>query len=295
MQSLDIIIPIYNEEKCVQELFTRLLNLKKTMSAKVNIKFIFIDDGSVDKSVEILKAFSKDHKFSSLITLSRNFGHQIAVSAGIDNSTADYTAIIDADLQDPPELIDEMYDQLISGYDVVYGQRKSRAGESFFKKVSAAGFYKVLNFLCDIDIPKGTGDFRIVTKRVIDELRNMKERHRFVRGMVPWIGFKSSPFMYDRHERFAGETKYPLPKMISFATNAIFSFSKKPLTYATKVGIYFTTLALLGGLYLLYLKMFTSDVVEGVLAKANALGLICSFQDAALAMQHQGIYYKTHI
>lgn len=264
MKSLDIIIPIYNEEECLQELFARLLNLRVMMKAKVVMRFIFIDDGSIDESVAMLKALCVKYEFASLITLSRNFGHQIAVTAGIDSSIGDYAAIIDADLQDPPELIEGMYDQLISGYDVVYGQRKSRAGETFFKKVSAAGFYKLLSFLCDVDIPRDAGDFRIVTKRVVSELRNMKERHRFIRGMVPWVGFKSSAFIYDRHERFAGETKYPLAKMISFAASAIFSFSKKPLVFATKAGVYVTATALFGAIYLLYLKLFTSEMVEGI-------------------------------
>jgi glycosyltransferase involved in cell wall biosynthesis len=264
VKSLDIIIPIYNEEECLQELFARLLNLRVMMKAKVVMRFIFIDDGSIDESVAMLKALCVKYEFASLITLSRNFGHQIAVTAGIDSSIGDYAAIIDADLQDPPELIEGMYDQLISGYDVVYGQRKSRAGETFFKKVSAAGFYKLLSFLCDVDIPRDAGDFRIVTKRVVSELRNMKERHRFIRGMVPWVGFKSSAFIYDRHERFAGETKYPLAKMISFAASAIFSFSKKPLVFATKAGVYVTATALFGAIYLLYLKLFTSEMVEGI-------------------------------
>lgn len=264
MKSLDIIIPIYNEEECIEELCKRLVTLRDEMSDKVETRFIFIDDGSIDDSVSFLKKFAKDKKFVGIITLSKNFGHQIAVSAGIDCSTADYAAIIDADLQDPPELISAMFDQLLSGYDVVYGQRRKRAGETMFKKISAAGFYRVLSFLCEVDIPRDTGDFRIVTKRVADELRGMKEKHRFIRGMVPWIGFKSSAFSYDRQERYAGETKYPLAKMISFGINAIFSFSKKPLVYATQIGFYATMIAFLGGLYLLYLKLFTNDVVEGV-------------------------------
>lgn len=264
LKSIDIIVPIYNEDKCLHELFNRLISLKNKMSSKVNISIIFVDDGSVDKSVKILKKYCNRNNFCKLIILSRNFGHQIAVSAGIDHSTADYAAIIDADLQDPPELIEDMYEHLLMGYDVVYGQRVHRVGETFFKKLSAVYFYKTLSFLCNIDIPKDTGDFRIVTKRVIDELRNMREQHRFIRGMVPWIGFKSLPLSYSRHERFAGETKYPISKMIAFAKNAIFSFSRKPLIFATKIGLYITLIAFFGGLYLLYLKLFTSSVVEGV-------------------------------
>ena len=180
-----------------------------------------------------------------LINFSRNFGHQIAVTAGLDNTNADYVAIIDADLQDPPELIIDMYNKTKDGYDIVYGKRLKRENETAFKKFTAFAFYRVLNYMCDIDIPKDTGDFRLMTKPVVDTLKNMPEHHRFIRGMVPWTGFKSTPIMFNRDERFAGETKYPLSKMLKLASNAIFSFSTKPLKVFYVIGILLLFLAIL--------------------------------------------------
>ena len=264
METLDIVIPVFNEEDCIEELCFRLMQLRDKMKPTLNIRLIFVDDGSTDNTVSYIEKIANKNRYFSLLKLSRNFGHQIAVSAGLDNSTSDFAAIIDADLQDPPELLSDMYELLSSGYDVVYGKRKSRSGETLFKRLTAKYFYKTLSNLCDIEIPRDTGDFRIMTKRVVDEFRNMREKHRFVRGMVPWIGFKSAPFLYDRQERYAGETKYPLSKMISFAVNAIFSFSKKPLVFATKIGLYSIFIALIMGLYILYLKLFTEQVVEGL-------------------------------
>jgi len=188
-----------------------------------------VDDGSVDSTLQILRDAANDDRSYKIISFSRNFGHQIAVTAGIDFCVSDYVAIIDADLQDPPELIIQMYEVAKKGYDVVYGKRKKRAGETIFKKFTAALFYRILSYFCEINIPVDTGDFRLMSRRSVDEFKKLKEKHRFVRGMVPWVGFKSFAFEYDRAERFAGETKYPLTKMIAFAANAIFSFSKNHL------------------------------------------------------------------
>ena len=190
---------------------------------------MFVNDGSRDKSADILKAFSEKYDYVKVINFARNFGHQIAVTAGINNTNADYVAIIDADLQDPPELIVDMYKKSLEGYDIVYGKRLKRDKETAFKKLTAFGFYRVLNYMCNLDIPKDTGDFRLITKKVVEVLKNMPEHNRFIRGMVPWVGFKSAPVEFNREERYAGETHYPLKAMIKLASNAIFSFSTKPL------------------------------------------------------------------
>lgn len=264
LPTLDIIVPIFNEIECVDNLLERLIALREKLSLKLDTSLFFVDDGSLDGSGQALLEIAKKYRFAKVVTLSRNFGHQIAVTAGLDYVDADYVAIIDADLQDPPELLSDMFDELIKGFDVVYGQRETREGETFFKKVTAAGFYRILSYMCEVDIPKDTGDFRIMTKRVARELKEMKERHRFIRGMVPWLGFKSYAYKYDRQERFAGETKYPLSKMIKFAFDAIFSFSKKPLFYATRLGLFSILLAIFGAFYMVYLKLFTNNVVDGI-------------------------------
>ena len=191
LPTLDIIVPIFNEIECIDILFERLLALRVEVSSKLDASLLFVDDGSIDGSGEALLEIAKKYGFVKVVTLSRNFGHQIAVTAGLDYVDADYVAIIDADLQDPPELLSGMFDELVKGFDVVYGQRETREGETFFKKMTASGFYRVLSYMCEVDIPKDTGDFRIMTKRVASELKGMRERHRFIRGMVPWLGFKS--------------------------------------------------------------------------------------------------------
>jgi dolichol-phosphate mannosyltransferase len=241
------------------------------MLNEVDVEFIFVDDGSVDSSLDILKVYSEKDKSIKILSFSRNFGHQIAITAGIDIALGDYVAVIDADLQDPPELIIDMYRMALKGYDIVYGKRRSRAGESAFKKLTALWFYRLLNYMCEVDIPVDTGDFRLMSKRVVEAFKKLRERHRFVRGMVPWLGYKSIALEYDRAERFAGETKYPLRKMVSFATNAILSFSSKPLTIAANLGFLAILAGLLGGLYMLYLKLFTSIAVPGITAVLLAI------------------------
>jgi len=259
---LSIVIPVYNEEDVLPELIPRLLTLKDMFNEQY--EYIFVDDGSSDRSLDLLLDLAKNNKLIKVLSFSRNFGHQMAVTAGLLHASGAHVAIIDADLQDPPELIPAMYKKLIDNdLDVVYGKRKHRAGETVFKKVSASMFYKVLNYMCDLDIPKDTGDFRIISRKVVEAFRNLPERHRFVRGMIPWLGFKSAPYEYDRQSRNYGETKYPLAKMIKFSANAIFSFSNKPLVFATKVGILFILFSIIFGSYTLYLKLFTDIVIPG--------------------------------
>jgi glycosyltransferase involved in cell wall biosynthesis len=263
---ISIVVPVYNEEESITETVNRLIIIRESNAHEVEIELMFVDDGSKDRSLAILDKYAKKNNFIKIISFSRNFGHQIAITAGIDLAKGDFVAVIDADLQDPPELIIDMYQIAVKGTDVVYGKRRSRKGESVFKKLTAAAFYRVLNYMCEIDIPTDTGDFRLMSRRVVEAFKKMGERHRFVRGMVPWLGFTSVPLEYDRAERFAGETKYPLKKMLEFATNAIFSFSSKPLTVAIRIGIITIGLGIIGGIYMLYLKFFTATPIPGLTA-----------------------------
>ena len=231
MKTLDIIVPVYNEEACLDKTMQRLLKLKETFKGKLNLNYIFVNDGSKDKTLQILEENAKKDKCIKVINFSRNFGHQMALSAGLDYSKGDYIAIIDGDLQDPPELIYDMYEKSLEGYDIVYGKRLKRKQETIFKKLSAWGFYRVLKSMCNLDIPTDTGDFRFITKDVREAFNQMREKHRFIRGMVPWTGFRSAPMPFIRDERVAGETKYPLSKMLKLAFDGIFSFSFKPIDF----------------------------------------------------------------
>lgn len=263
---LSIVVPVFNEDESITETVRRLLALQQKLSSELDVELVFVDDGSKDGSLSLLRSIAEKSPSVKVISFSRNFGHQIAITAGIDLCTGDYVAVIDADLQDPPELIEDMYRLAQSGFDVVYGKRRSRAGETVFKKITAAAFYRVLSYMCEIDIPSNTGDFRLMSRRVVDAFKQLRERHRFVRGMVPWVGFKATPLEYDRAERYAGETKYPFRKMLAFAVNAILSFSKKPLTLASNLGFITILAGSVWGAYMLYLKMFTNIPVPGLTA-----------------------------
>jgi len=263
---LSIVVPVFNEEESITETVRRLLVLQQKLSSELAVELVFVDDGSKDASLSLLRSIAEKSPNVKVISFSRNFGHQIAITAGIDVCTGDYVAIIDADLQDPPELIEDMYRLAQSGFDVVYGKRRGRAGETVFKKITAAAFYRVLSYMCEIDVPSNTGDFRLMSRRVVDAFKQLRERHRFVRGMVPWVGFKATSLEYDRAERYAGETKYPLRKMLAFAVNAILSFSKKPLTMASNLGFITILVGTVWGTYILYFKLFTNIPVPGLTA-----------------------------
>ncbi len=263
---LSVVVPVFNEEESITETAGRLIALRAGLSKEVDVELVFVDDGSKDQSLALLRNVAEQGASVKVISFSRNFGHQIAVTAGIDMAAGDYVAVIDADLQDPPELIADMYRKALTGFDVVYGKRRTRAGETLFKKATAAGFYRLLNYMCEIDIPRDTGDFRLMSRKVVEAFKQMRERHRFVRGMVPWLGFRAVALEYDRAERFAGETKYPLKKMLAFATTAILSFSSKPLTLAIRLGLLTITAGILGGAYMLYLKLFKQTPIPGLTA-----------------------------
>ncbi len=246
---ISVIIPCFNEEEVINTTYTRLKNVFLTNNLK-EYEFIFVNDGSNDKTLEILISISQSDKNVKVISFSRNFGHQCAVSAGINECKGDVAIIIDADLQDPPELIPEileLYRQQKAN--VIYCVRKERKGESFFKKITAEMFYKLLNTLSEVDIPLNTGDFRLIDKSVIDTFKKMPERNKFIRGMISWIGFKQIPFYYVRDPRLAGKTKYPLSKMLKFAFTGIFYFSKKPLKIAINLGFISIIVGIILSLY----------------------------------------------
>jgi len=229
-----VIVPLYNEDLVIKESYRRL---KEVMdSVKENYEIIFMNDGSTDGTRDkVEKICSKDEKMK-LVNFSRNFGHQVAITAGMDLAEGSAIIIIDADLQDPPEVIPKMIEKWKEGYEVVYGKRIKREGDSFFKKYTAKLFYRLLKSMTSIDIPVDTGDFRLIDRKVCDALKSLPERNRYVRGLVSWVGFKQTFVEISRQERFAGETKYSLNKMIKLALDGITSFSYKPLVIAGYLG-----------------------------------------------------------
>lgn len=259
---ISIVVPCFNEEEVISETVNQLINFCNRLD-HLSFELIFVDDGSEDRTRQLLKKYAAQDNRIKIICFSRNFGHQIAVTAGIDATSGNAVVLIDADLQDPPETISEMIDKWLQGYDVVYGTRTERLGESVIKLATARWFYVFLNKLSNIQIPFNTGDFRLMSRKVVDSLKAMPERDRFVRGMVSWVGFKQISLPYKRKERFAGDSKYPFRKMISFAVSGIVSFSKKPLQLSLTLGFLSALLALFGIGYVLYIRIFTNTWVEG--------------------------------
>jgi dolichol-phosphate mannosyltransferase len=234
--ALSVVVPCYNEAEGLQELHRRLVAAVTPHFAD-NFEVVLVNDGSRDATWNEMRVLSAADDRLLCVNLARNHGHQLALTAGLAHCSGELIFILDADLQDPPELIGPMLALIRAGNDVVYGQRQRRDGETAFKRATASVFYRVLDRLVDVDIPRDTGDFRLMTRRVLDVLQSMPERYRFVRGMVSWVGFRQAPLPYDREARFAGETKYPLHKMISFAIDAITSFSVAPLRIASWMGV----------------------------------------------------------
>ena len=252
---LSVIVPCYNEAAVIRATHERL---SRTLGSLPDIEFeiIFIDDGSSDDTFHVLTQLHATDRRVRVLRLSRNFGHQVAVTAGLTEAKGDAIAIIDADLQDPPELIPEMIDLWHAGNDVVYGSRVSRDGESRFKLWTAKAFYRIINRLSDTEIPLDTGDFRLIDRKVADVLLAMPERGRFLRGMVSWVGFKQTPVFYKREARHAGSSKYPLIKMIRFAMDGIVSFSVLPLRLAALTGLAAIWIALAGIVVAVVVRVF---------------------------------------
>lgn len=243
MVKYSIIAPIYNEMESIEELFRRVMSVMDPLGETWEL--ILIDDGSTDDSQAIIQKLARKDPRVRPIIFARNFGHQVAVTAGLDYSAGEAVIIIDADLQDPPEVMLDLISQWKAGYEVVYAVRTSREGESWFKIKTASLFYRLIFRITDVKIPLDTGDFRLLDRKVVNVLTHMRERHRFLRGMSAWVGFKQIGIPYRRASRFAGETKYPLKKMLRLAVNAITGFSYFPLQLATVIGFLSAGLSLL--------------------------------------------------
>ncbi|PIE94184.1 glycosyltransferase [Bacillus fungorum] len=262
MQKLiSVVVPMYFEEEVAQECYNRLKSVM--LQNDINYEFVFVNDGSTDRTMEILSEIAANDYRTKIVNFARNFGHQVAVTAGIAAAKGDAIVIIDADLQDPPEVIPELIAKWEEGYEVVYAKRKQRKGETWFKLLTAKYFYKFLNYMSDIDIPKDTGDFRIIDRKVADVFNQMTERNRFIRGMMSWVGFRQTYVEYERDERFAGETKYPLKKMIKFASDGIIAFSTKPLRIVMTLGLLSVLISIIVLLYTITVKIIGTDTQTG--------------------------------
>lgn len=255
MKKVSVVIPMYYEEEVANECYNRLSGVLKKIE-NYEYEIIFVNDGSKDKTLEILEGIANKDKKVKVLSFSRNFGHQCAVTAGLQYVTGDAIVIIDADLQDPPELIPDMLKLWEEGNEVIYGKRKTREGESKFKLLTAKMFYNTLNALSDVEIPKDTGDFRLVDKKVVDVVNSMPEHNKFLRGLFSWVGFEQKAFEYERKERFAGKTKYPLKKMLKLASDGIIGFSTKPLKLVGGLGIFSIVLSFMILIYAILSFMF---------------------------------------
>ena len=266
------IVPVFNEEKVLPELFKRLEGVLSQVEGAAEV--LLIDDGSSDQSYPLLQQqFAKDNRFK-VIKFSRNFGHQNAVTAGLDQAQGQAVIVMDADLQDPPETVFDMIKQWKAGFDVVHAVRQSRQGETWFKLASANLFYRFLERITETKIVRNAGDFRLMDRKVVQAFRRLREQHRFIRGLSCWVGFKQGCVLYQRHERFAGATKYPLKKMLRLAVNAITSFSDWPLRIAFIVGSIVSLTAIMGIITIIILKFFTAWFVPGWTSIISILGFL---------------------
>ena len=249
-----LVIPVYNEENTLPELYRRISELMDRLDDQAEL--ILVNDGSKDRSLQLLRDLHERDPRVCYLSLARNFGHQIAVTAGLNYVRGEVIVILDADLQDPPELIPDMVEKWRQGYHVVYAKRTQRQKESWFKRFTAYVFYRLLKQLADVDIPTDTGDFCLMDRQVVDVLNSMPERDRYIRGMRSWIGFQQTAVYFERHPRFAGEVKYTFSKSLSLAINGLVSFSKVPLRISTYVGLLAAVAAIFMGLLVIYWRIF---------------------------------------
>jgi glycosyltransferase involved in cell wall biosynthesis len=256
-----VVAPVFNEEETLPEFYRRMRPVLDGLDGSAEL--ILVNDGSRDRTLELMHQLREQDPRIKIISFSRNFGHQIAITAGIDYAEGDAVAIIDSDLQDPPEVILQLVAKWKEGYQVVYAQREKRRGETFFKLLTAAFFYRLIRQLASIDIPPDTGDFRLIDRRVVLALRQLREHHRFMRGLSVWVGYRQTGVQYVRQERFAGSTKYPLGKMIKFASDAITSFSYLPLQMATTLGFWVSGVALVAIPVVAVLRLMGNDAFHG--------------------------------
>lgn len=258
---VSIIVPCFNEEEVIVHTHERLSQVLQ--QCDVEYELIFVDDGSKDRTALLLRGIQSIDPNVRVIFLSRNFGHQIAVTAGLDYAEGDAVILIDADLQDPPEVIPRMLEKWREGYEVVYGVRSSRDGESAFKLWTARAFYRIINALSEVPLPLDAGDFRLLDRKAVLALRRMRERHRLLRAMTTWVGFRQLPLPYERAKRFAGTSKYPLRKMLALALDGIISFSVAPLRLVTIIGLIMSLLSLAGIVYAIVSRLMTDAWVPG--------------------------------
>lgn len=255
MNLISFIFPVYNEEKTIDKLYEEISKILKEIEKNYKTEVVFINDGSKDNSLEKLINLQQKDDRLTVINFSRNFGHQWAITAGLDYVQGDAVIIMDSDLQDPPAVALDLIKKWEEGYEVVYAQRRTRK-DTFFKKFTAHAFYRTLDKLADIRIPKDTGDFRLMDKKVVEELRKFREKNRFMRGLVSYVGFKQTGVLFDRAERYAGETGYPLKKMIKFALDGITGFSTVPLKLISQFGFFVSAVSFIGILYAIFMKFF---------------------------------------
>ena len=254
--TLSIVVPLYNEEGNVATLVDRILGIVQQLPERPTYEIVLVNDGSRDSTLPAIREQMRLHPNIVLVNLSRNFGHQLAATAGLDVAQGEAVVLMDGDLQDPPELIAQFVERWRQGYDVVYAVRRTRKGESPFKLFTARAFYRIIKRLTNVDIPVDTGDFRLMSRRVVDALKRSRERHRFLRGMVSWVGFNQTGVEYDREERHSGTTKYPLRKMLKFAIDGITSFSDVPLRFASYLGFIVSSAAFIYALIIIIFKLF---------------------------------------
>ena len=273
---ISLVLPIYNEAEVIPELHRRLLAFLEQIKVKAEV--IFVNDGSKDESFELLRGLAASESRYRVVSFARNFGHQTAITAGVDYASGEAVVVMDADLQDPPEVVLAMIEKWRQGFDVVYARRGKREGETWFKLLTARLFYRVFAAMIPITVPLDTGDFRLMSRRVIVALRELKETHRFVRGMVAWVGFKSTDVVYDRPERFAGKTKYPLRKMIRFALDGITSFSVLPLRFSTYLGMVMIVVSFGVAIWALLAKLVFQRTVPGWTATVIIIVMFASVQ-----------------
>lgn len=254
---LSIVVPLYNEAENVGPLIDRIVGVVERLRTDYDFEIVLVNDGSTDGTAAAIRSAMQRYRHVVLVNLSRNFGHQLAATAGIEIAAGDAVVLMDGDLQDPPELIEAFVRKWRQGYDVVYAVRRARPGESRFKLLTARAFYRIIKRLTKIAIPMDTGDFRLMSRRVVEALRRSTERHRFLRGMVSWVGFNQTAIEYDRDVRYAGSTKYPVGKMVRFAMDGITSFSDIPLRFASYFGFTVSAIAFVYALVVIAFKLFS--------------------------------------
>ena len=272
-----VVVPVYNEEEVITESYKRITTVMLSMNESYEL--IFVNDGSRDRTAHIIAEIVQSDPNVRLISFTRNFGHMSAVTAGMEYAKGDAVIIIDADLQDPPEVLPHMAALWKEGYEVVYGKRKERQGETLFKKLSAKCFYRFINSMVPIDLPVDAGDFRLMDRKVCDAVNRLEEKHRYIRGLVSWVGFRQIGYEYTRAERFAGTTKYPFKKMMSLAMDAIAAFSYRPLKLATTIGFLISLCSFVYLVVVFFQAIFTDTTIAGW---ASTMALILFTQGIVL-------------